>query len=68
MSSKEEDSMPYWICQKIIIEEKTIEEWVRVLVMRVGGEGHGCHKMKCHKEKYRDKKKSNKPFSQKQTM
>lgn len=24
--------------------------------MRVGGEGHGCHKMKCHKEKYRDKK------------
>lgn len=30
--------------------------------MRVGGEGYGCYKMKCYKEKYRDKKKFNKFF------
>lgn len=30
----------------------------RVLAVGVGGEGHGCHKMKCHKEKHGDKKKT----------
>lgn len=29
----------------------------RVLAVGVGGEGHGCRKMKCHKEKHGDKKK-----------
>lgn len=28
----------------------------RVLAVGVGGEGHGCRKMKCHKEKHGDKK------------
>lgn len=28
----------------------------RVLAVGVGGEGHGCCKMKCHKEKHGDKK------------
>lgn len=39
----------------------------RVLAVGVGGEGHGCRIMKCHKEKHGDKKNS-KPFSQYQTM
>lgn len=35
--------------------------------MGVGGEGHGCCKMKCHKEKHGDKKQQA-FFSQQQTM